>query len=498
MQAFESKGTRLGRGSARSRLGLRWMRVAAIVLACLASVDAAVAQVGSWTATGALVTPRSGHIAILLQNSKVLIAGGLDSNTRPLASAELYDPATGTWTPTGSMATSRFYHTATMLPNGKVLVAGGRTVTPNSAPDIGSCELYDPRTGTWSPTGAMNVAHAIYSMTLLPTGEALAVGAESDPTVEAYNPLTETWRVVGGYGDPGGVSSESMTLLGDGRVLIAGGCCPDYLHFGGVATYDAYTGIVTPTGALATPRVDQVSTLLPNGNVLVTGGQDINWSNIADPEIYDARAGRWSAAPGDTNTGASRAAVLLPNGRVLIAGGADTGGVVIYDSNSKQWLTGPRMIAPRAGHTATLLADGRVLVAGGTGAGAELYQPTGGPQDGWRPIITATTPALLSQSIGIQGLRFRGISEASNGNGPQNSPTNYPIAILRSANNQTVRYLSPDSVAGWTDTTFTSAPLVNFPVGPATLTIVVNGIPSAPVNLTVSKPGNNASRGVAF
>ena len=49
----------------------------------------------SWTVTGTMVTPRSGHTATLLPSGKVLVAGG---GTKPNASAELYDPATGAWT----------------------------------------------------------------------------------------------------------------------------------------------------------------------------------------------------------------------------------------------------------------------------------------------------------------------------------------------------------------------------------------------------------------
>jgi hypothetical protein len=45
---------------------------------------------GSLTATGGLVTERKGHTATLLNDGRVLVAGGVDSNGNALATAELY------------------------------------------------------------------------------------------------------------------------------------------------------------------------------------------------------------------------------------------------------------------------------------------------------------------------------------------------------------------------------------------------------------------------
>jgi hypothetical protein len=74
-----------------------------------------------------MTTPRSGHSATLLPNGKALVAGGLTGapGTGSLETAELYDPSTATWSLTGSLITPRSGHSATLLPNSKVLVAGG-------------------------------------------------------------------------------------------------------------------------------------------------------------------------------------------------------------------------------------------------------------------------------------------------------------------------------------------------------------------------------------
>ncbi len=120
-------------------------------------------ETGSWAATSDLPEPRWYHTATLLDDGRVLVAGGSAGLIDPLAvaTAYLYDPIAGIWTPTGDLAAPRQGHTATLLPDGRVVVAGGfgdyGTPTPTFA------EIFDPADGTWVKTGDMNAprSHAL-------------------------------------------------------------------------------------------------------------------------------------------------------------------------------------------------------------------------------------------------------------------------------------------------------------------------------------------------
>ena len=133
---------------------------------------------GLWNQTDNLAHRRYLHTATLLADGTVLVAGGFNYNPEyhTLRNAELYDPLSATWSTTRSMHDARNTHTATLLPSGKVLVAGGGETTPNGTTWFVSSEVYDPISHTWSRTGPLNVARALYTATLLPNGKVLAAG----------------------------------------------------------------------------------------------------------------------------------------------------------------------------------------------------------------------------------------------------------------------------------------------------------------------------------
>lgn len=377
----------------------------------------------TWSPTGSLAEARWSHTATLLQDGTVLVAGGFGdpyvagSNSQPvLASAEIYDPDTGTWSPTGSLNTRRALHTATLLVDGRVLVTGGRTC--NEPPPVAcnftfrtdSAEIYDPSTGTWSPTGPLTIPRHTTSAVVLESGEVLIpagfTSAGNGTTADRYDPAAVASTETGPLNV--GRARQGAMLLDDGRVLVAAG-------FGGGVTselYDPDTDTWSLTGELSTNRFNFFYTVLPDGRALIAGGAVPFEGVIASAEIYDPATGQWSPAddmnePHGSSTSLSNSseAIVLSSdpwtfeadpavcgdncGKVLVAGYSATGSAELYDPAVSLEITDTvRSDGTRGQVTGTLtcpagevyLVEVALTQGEATGLGRDRGTCTGAPQ----------------------------------------------------------------------------------------------------------------------
>jgi hypothetical protein len=367
-----------------------------LLLVLAASVHAQ--SPGAFTATGNMITPRFGHTATLLDNGKVLIAGGGSG------AVELYDPFTRTFTATGAMTASRVVGSATLLPDGRVLLIEG-----------GNAELYDPSTGSVTATGSM-IDGSGRAATLLTNGKVLISGLFKP---ELYDPSTGMFTIAGPYASAythEDAFETTATLLPSGEVLFAADV--QYVRNYGAELYDSTTNTFRLTGAMVNYFNGRTTNLLVNGKVLRAGGTD-DFGRYQKAEQYDPATGKFTATGDMTTPRSDHAAVLLPDGAVLITGGFGQGTTAtgnccaalgslanaeLYDSSSGTFTATGSMTARRAGHTATLLNDGRVLIAGGAYSGGVYPVGTGifygflSSAEIYTPPVLIPAPALFSIS----------------------------------------------------------------------------------------------------
>lgn len=321
-------------------------------------------------------------------------------------------------------------------------------VTPSAATPG---EPTDVAPGTWSITRCMNLprdghaavrldppgCHGATQVPALPVGypcgKVLVVGGGDQRNLmrpaEIYDPTSGAWSLTGSLATPR--VNPTATVLGDGKVLVAGGCavpkgnftpytslCPSNgtsssSFVSSAELFDPTTGRFSGAGAMLARRWGHTSTLLGDGTVLLAGGLDESYpvatpaaqnaapsaeifhpscphDQVSDAVLDAIAAGRscFTATPPMVQVFAFSTATLIDPavgscgascGKVLVAGGTgnsssgippnpgDSRVTQLFDPSKGVWVATGPMSSAHVGHGATQLLDGRVLVAGGSG-----------------------------------------------------------------------------------------------------------------------------------
>jgi len=380
---------------------------------------------GAWAPGPNLFEGHVAHTATLLNDGRVLIAGGTHVDGVARARSELFDPRANRWTRAADMIHARAAQAATLLADGNVLVSGGETglgIFPIEV--LASAEIYHPASNSWTAVAPMHTPRRWHSSVRLHDGRVLVIGgtnlapgsplpAAEQEQAEVYDPKRDSWSLAGTGLPP--LSGQAATLMPGGAVLVTGGSTDTGFATLSAELFDPATNRWQPTTwPMATARYGHTATLLPDGKVLLVGGYSTQTQIsggfiypssefLTTSEMFDLRGNTgirvgYSRIPRFEHT-----ATLLRSGSVLVVGSASASNAdsQIFDpKNTEQWTSTGRQM-DRYLHTATMLADGRVLIAGGFGVGspttAWIFSAVPGisTPSGYPPLLLAASAGVL-------------------------------------------------------------------------------------------------------
>jgi len=276
----------------------------------------------------------------------------------------------------------------------------------------------------WKNTGSLHTARSQHTATLLGDGKVLVAGGsdgiQNTASAELYDPATGTWNSTGSLSS--GRAAHIAVRLGNGKVLVAGGVgSPGLTLLTSAELYDSATGTWSGTGSLGVGRRAGAAVLLADGRVLFAGGFP-STSGQSTPEnqtaeIYDPATGLWNPTTTLNAPHALATLTRLPDGKVLIAGGSKSNKAEIYDPATNIWTLTSDLITARQQHSAVYLPNGKVLVVcGGTVFGlalfaqAELYDPATGAWSATGDMTSIRLHPALTLLANGQALAEGGVS----------------------------------------------------------------------------------------
>lgn len=137
------------------------------------------------------------HMVSYLPDGRIFYVGGgmvdeaRNFNNFAVRTVKAFDPETLTWEVFPDLTEKRWYPGMTLLADGRFLIFGG-----GGQPErirVETCEIFEPRTRIWTPTGSLTATGGFGPTMLLLTGEVLV--AWFPP--QLYNVESGQWRNTG-------------------------------------------------------------------------------------------------------------------------------------------------------------------------------------------------------------------------------------------------------------------------------------------------------------
>ena len=397
------------------------------------------------------------YASAVLADGRVVVIGG-EANYQNYDWTNLgaiYDPVANSWTPLA--APPGWDHVGdaecAVLPNGKFMLANSYSGDFVSLPL--QAAILDPTTLTWTPASTSGKENNFdeEGWTLLPDGTILTLDVEATPNAEKYIPWDDDWVPAGQtqapFTDPSyGYEMGPAVLRFDGTVF-QGGANPHTAIYTPPATpSDPGSWAAGPDFPNGYGMADAPACLMPNGNVLL----------FASPGLFDYPAAFFefdgtslNQAPPTPNcpvdTSFYGGMLVLPNGQVMFTDCSDD---------------------------------------------VEIYTPTGGPRDAWRPTISSASAFVRGGvDYGILGTQFNGLSQTNAYGDDWSNATNYPIVRITNLATGHVFYTRTHDHSTMGVATGTQSVSTHFTVpssvelGASKIEVVANGIPSASQSIYV-------------
>jgi hypothetical protein len=483
------------------------------LLALLAFAGLASAQ--KWQALKHEPSFPVGAIA-LLSDGTVLLHEEQDSNPQKwykLTPDDTGSYLNGTIKPIASLASNYgpFYFGSEVLPDGRYIIEGGEynnNCNGGCWTNLGA--IYDPVKNKWTPVkppaGWTTIGDA--QSIILPTAAGTYMQANCCTTQSAlFNPKNLTWTATGkGKFDIN--DEEGWNLLPDGNVLTVdayvfqnGGGTGSEIYNTAKGTWSSAGSTQVQLWGTSTHEVGP-AVLMPNGTVFATGAND---NGAGATAIYNLKTAKWSKGPSfptvkgvDNLDAADAPAALEVSGNVIVMTSPGYGqpGGVFFEWNGTKLTELPE--PPNGpsdssfyGHLLEL-PTGQLLFSDFSND-LEIFTPKGTYKAAWQPTITSVPTTLThGKSYVVKGTQLSGYSGGGAYGDDFQDNTNWALVRITNTASKKVVYAKTTNPSSYAVQTGTKAESTNFAVpasiqtGASTLEVVTNGIPSAPVKVTVN------------